>query len=280
MMVSPQAHFSPPPNPIPVPETREAIVHFEGVEKAFNSTNGPVVAVRDLNLSVYRGEILTVVGPSGCGKSTILNMTAGLFAPTNGIVRYAGDKVAGPNRKTGYMTQKDHLLPWRTVEDNISVPLEIRGWDRKKRADRVAELTQLVGLAGFEKAYPSQLSGGMRKRTALARLLAYDPETLLLDEPFAALDPQLRAKMQSELVRLCRTMSKTVIFVTHDLDEAVALGDRCAVFTPRPGTIREIVDVPLPSDRNILRLRNNETFTKLAARLWDIIVPEEEGEGH
>ncbi|SFU11593.1 ABC transporter ATP-binding protein [Mesorhizobium sp. YR577] len=278
MMVSPQASFSPPPNSVPIAETREAIVRFEGVEKAFNSTNGPVIAVRDLNLSVYRGEILTVVGPSGCGKSTILNMTAGLFAPTNGTVRYAGDKVDGPNRKTGYMTQKDHLLPWRTVEDNISVPLEIRGWDRKKRANRIAELTQLVGLAGFEKAYPSQLSGGMRKRTALARLLAYDPETLLLDEPFAALDPQLRAKMQSELVRLCRTMAKTVIFVTHDLDEAVALGDRCAVFTPRPGTIREIVDVPLPSDRNILRLRNNETFTKLAARLWDIIVPEE-GEG-
>ena len=267
--------------PVSRSETEAAVsaastaVSFKDVTKHFRSGKGTITAVRNVNLDVRRGEILTVVGPSGCGKSTILNMTAGLFLPNSGSVVYDGIPVAGPNHKTGYMTQKDHLLPWRTVEANIAVPLEIKGWSAEKRTRRVAELVELVGLTGFERSYPSQLSGGMRKRTALARLLAYDPETLLLDEPFAALDPQLRAKMQGELMRLCRSLNKTVIFVTHDLDEAVALGDRCAVFTPHPGTIHEIIDVPLPQDRNILRLRSNPDFTALVAKLWDTIVPDE-----
>lgn len=254
-------------------------VVFQGVSKTFKTADGEITAVQDVNLSVRQGEILTVVGPSGCGKSTILNMTAGLFAPTTGTVLYRNRHVQGPNHDTGYMTQKDHLLPWRTVEGNISVPLEIKGWSTNRRRDRIAELMELVGLSKFAKSYPSQLSGGMRKRTALARLLAYDPETLLLDEPFAALDPQLRARMQAELLRLCRQLDKTVIFVTHDLDEAVALGDRCAVFSPHPGTIRDIIDVPLPADRNILRLKSNKTFTDLAAHLWDMVVPDDTEQG-
>lgn len=265
-----------PPSDPPAMQRTETSVSFKNVTKKFRTAGGSITAVDGVNLDVRRGEILTVVGPSGCGKSTILNMTAGLFNPTEGTVLYAGKPVTGPNEKTGYMTQKDHLLPWRTVEANIAVPLEIKGWTASRKAERLAELVELVGLKGFEKSYPSQLSGGMRKRTALARLLAYDPETLLLDEPFAALDPQLRAKMQGELMRLCRTLKKTVIFVTHDLDEAVALGDRCAVFTPHPGSIREVIDVPLPQDRNILRLRSNPVFTGLVARLWDTIVPDED----
>lgn len=245
------------------------IVAFRGVAKSF----GPVPAVRDITLDIAQGEIVTILGPSGCGKSTLLNMAAGLFAPTAGQVAYRGQPVPCPNTAVGYMTQKDHLLPWRSVAGNIAVPLEIRGVPKAEAKERVAALIAMVGLGGFETTYPDHLSGGMRKRTALARLLAYDPETLLLDEPFAALDPQLRAGMQQELLRLCRDLGKTVLFVTHDLDEAAALGDRCVVFTGRPGTIRAIVPIPLPPDRNPMRLRGEPVFQRLTAQLWDMMAP-------
>jgi NitT/TauT family transport system ATP-binding protein len=158
-----------------------AHIVFDNVAKNF----GPLRAVEDVNLSIKRGDVVTLVGPSGCGKSTLLNMTAGLFQPTEGHVRYDGAEVTTLNRRTGYMTQNDHLLPWRTVADNIAVPLEIAGLSQRAIADRVDSLMELVGLKGFETSYPARLSGGMRKRTALAAA-AYDPETLLLDEPFAA----------------------------------------------------------------------------------------------
>ena len=177
---------------------------FDNVAKNF----GPLRAVENVNLSVRRGDVVTLVGPSGCGKSTLLNMTAGLFQPTEGHVRYDGAEVTTLNRRTGYMTQNDHLLPWRTVADNIAVPLEIAGLSQRAIADRVGGLIGLVGLKGFETSYPARLSGGMRKRTALARLLAYDPETLLLDEPFAALDAQLRLAMQVELLSISRRLGK------------------------------------------------------------------------
>ncbi|HYH42487.1 MAG TPA: ABC transporter ATP-binding protein [Burkholderiales bacterium] len=251
----------------------DPLIEFLGVGKTFEAGRGPVVAVTDITLAVTRGELVTLVGPSGCGKSTLLNMAAGLFAPTAGMVRYAGAPVDGYNLRTGYMTQNDHLLPWRDVIGNIAVPLEIRGQSKAEIRARVQSLIEMVGLTGFEKAYPSQLSGGMRKRTALARLLAYDPETLLLDEPFAALDAQLRLNMQIELLRITRRLSKTVLFVTHDLDEAVALADRIAVFTPRPGTIRKLVDSPLPAGRDLLRLRRDPDFVALTAELWDLIAP-------
>jgi NitT/TauT family transport system ATP-binding protein len=269
----------PSPAVAPTPATPPVIVSFNAVAKSFRTGTTDTPAVQGITLDVMAGEILTILGPSGCGKSTLLNMTAGLFAPTAGSVTYRGTAVTGPNTAVGYMTQKDHLLPWRTVAGNIAIPLQIRGLSKPSIRNRVAALMALVGLEGFEASYPAQLSGGMRKRTALARLLAYDPETLLLDEPFAALDPQLRAGMQLELLRLCRDLGKTVMFVTHDLDEAVALGDRCVVFTGRPGTIRAIVDVPLPRDRNPLRLRADETFIRLTASLWDMIVPSTPSDG-
>ena len=251
----------------------DGLIAFQGVGKTFQADGKTVEAVRGVDLSVARGEFITLVGPSGCGKSTLLNMTAGLFQPTVGSVTYAGAPVAGVNLSTGYMTQSDHLLPWRTVVANIQVPLEIQGTPRGEMRDKVAALIELVGLAGFERSYPSQLSGGMRKRTALARLLAYDPETLLLDEPFAALDAQLRLNMQIELLRLSRHLNKTVLFVTHDLDEAAALCDRCVVFSPRPGTIRAILDSPLGRERDLLRLRHDPRYVQMAAELWDMITP-------
>ena len=251
----------------------EPLIRFQGVGKTFGAAAGPVEAVRGIDLEVERGEFVVLVGPSGCGKSTLLNMTAGLFQPSVGTVAYDGRRVERINRHTGYMTQNDHLLPWRTVAANVQVPLEIQGKSRREMSAKVEELLHLVGLAGFEAAFPAQLSGGMRKRTALARLLAYDPETLLLDEPFAALDAQLRLAMQVELRRLSRQLDKTVLFVTHDLDEAAALSDRCVVFTKRPGSIAEIVASPLDQDRDLLRLRHDPRYTALSARLWDMVMP-------
>lgn len=242
---------------------------FDNVAKNF----GPLRAVENVNLSVRRGDVVTLVGPSGCGKSTLLNMTAGLFQPTEGHVCYDGAEVTTLNRRTGYMTQNDHLLPWRTVADNIAVPLEIAGLSQRAIADRVDSLIELVGLKGFETSYPARLSGGMRKRTALARLLAYDPETLLLDEPFAALDAQLRLAMQVELLSISRRLGKTILFVTHDLDEAVALGDTIAVFSPRPGTITKVIQSPLSRDRDLARLRHDSSYVDLTAELWDMVVP-------
>jgi NitT/TauT family transport system ATP-binding protein len=249
------------------------LVKFTDVSKTFGSGHGTVRAVENVNLEIRRGELITIVGPSGCGKSTLLNMTAGLFRPSAGAVFYDGTEVTAYNLKTGYITQNDHLLPWRDVAANIAVPMEIQGMSRSRIKRRIEELVELVGLKGFERSYPSQLSGGMRKRTALARLLAYDPETLLMDEPFAALDAQLRLNMQIELLRISRRLHKTIIFVTHDLDEAVALCDRCVVFSPRPGTIRNVVASPLPRERDLLQLRHNHDYLALTAGLWDLITP-------
>src|SRR5690606_11578065 len=243
------------------------LIRFRGVAKAF----GVLRAVQDVNLDVDRGEIMTLLGPSGCGKSTRLNMTAGLFGPTEGEIFYDGALVTGLNRKVGYMTQADHLLAWRTAKANIRLPLEIQGVDSKIAAERVKELVALVGLTGFENAYPSQLSGGMRKRVALARLLAYDPDTLLMDEPFAALDAQLRMKMQIELRSLCRRMKKTVLFVTHDVDEAVAISGKCAIFSQRPGTIKHCIPVSLDPDRDILSLRKDPEYQRITAQFFDHI---------
>jgi NitT/TauT family transport system ATP-binding protein len=188
-------------------------------------------------------------------------------------VLYRGAPLPGLNGRTGYMTQSDHLLPWRDVASTVAVPLEIRGLSRAERGRRVSELLELVGLAHFAATYPARLSGGMRKRTALARLLAYDPETLLLDEPFAALDAQLRVHLQSQLVALSRRFNKTVLFVTHDLDEAIALGDRCLVFSARPGTIVREVVIPLPRDRDMVALRTDATYRQLCGELWRQFAP-------
>jgi NitT/TauT family transport system ATP-binding protein len=251
----------------------EPLIRFRGVGKSFGSGASAVEAVRGVDLDVAPGDFVTLVGPSGCGKSTLLNMTAGLFHPTVGTVDYAGAPVNAINLRTGYMTQNDHLLPWRTVSANIQVPLEIRHTPRAEMREKVRQLIELVGLTGFEATYPAQLSGGMRKRVALARLLAYDPETLLLDEPFAALDAQLRLNMQIELLQLSRRLNKSVLFVTHDLDEAAALGDRCVVFSPRPGTVRAVLESPLPRDRDLLRLRHDRRYVEMTAMLWDMITP-------
>ncbi|MGE0797801.1 MAG: ABC transporter ATP-binding protein [Lautropia sp.] len=258
----------------PLRAVERKLVEFRDVEKRFRVAGAWNTAVEGVSLDVAQGQIVTLVGPSGCGKSTLLNMTAGLFGPSVGRVLYRGADVAGLNHRVGYMTQQDHLLPWRSVFDNIALPLEIKRMPGEARRQRAYELVRLVGLEGFERYYPAQVSGGMRKRCALARLLAYDPETLLMDEPFGALDAQMRMCLQAELLSVSRRLGKTVLFVTHDLDEAIALADRCVVFLGRPGRVAEVIDVDLPSDRDLGALRFDSRYVLLTQRLWRLMAPQ------
>jgi NitT/TauT family transport system ATP-binding protein len=230
------------------------------------------VAVRDINLEIPRGRFVSVVGPSGCGKSTLLNMTAGLFAPTVGQVLYNGKKVGTTvNTEVGYITQADNLLPWRTLRGNVLLALEIRGVPRKEREERARDAIARVGLTGFEDRFPSQLSGGMRKRAGLARTLVYEPETLLMDEPFGALDAMMRATMQADLLHLWERDQRTVIFVTHDLEEAILLADQVVVFGTKPGRIIHTEDVAFERPRDLHEIRRTPEFTAVWERLWRLI---------
>jgi NitT/TauT family transport system ATP-binding protein len=246
-------------------------IALEGAGKEFSGRGETVLALQPTTIEITREQFVALVGPSGCGKSTVLNMIAGLQMPTAGRIVYGGATVTGPNRQVGYMTQKDTLLPWRNVADNIGLALElkIRAVASSERDDRVARMIELVGLAGFERHYPGELSGGMRKRVALARSLIYEPETLLMDEPFAALDAQLRLVMHDELLRLTRLRRMTVVFVTHDLGEAITLADRVIVFTGRPGRIKTLRDIPLAHPRDAFRVRFSDVFARLHEELWN-----------
>jgi len=248
-------------------------LRFEGVSKVFATAEGskPFLAVHDVNLDVAAGRFVCLIGPSGSGKSTLLNMTAGLFNPTRGTVYHDGRPVREVNTRVGYITQQDNLLPWRTLEDNVAIALEIRGYSRAQRKQLVAETIEMVGLAGFEKHYPSQLSGGMRKRATLARTLIYSPDTLLLDEPFGALDAMLKNALQTELLRLWERDRKTVLFVTHDLDEAILLADEIVVFGTNPGRIIHIETVNFERPRSLTDIRRTPEFTEVWERLWALI---------
>lgn len=246
-------------------------IEFSGVSKSFLARGKEVPAVEDIDLTVAPGEFVALVGPSGSGKSTLLNMASGVLEPSGGQVRYDGQILAGLNRHVGYMTQKDTLFPWRTVFDNIALPLELacRNVPRSERRDRVNQMIELVGLAGFADHVPGELSGGMRKRVALARTIIYEPETLLMDEPFGALDAQLKLVMLDELQRLTRQRSITVMFVTHDLSEAISLADRIVVFSARPGRIRRVERVPLSRPRDVFRVRFQPEFNEMNEALWN-----------
>jgi NitT/TauT family transport system ATP-binding protein len=247
------------------------IIEYRRVARRFRAHQGTVTACENVNLAVREGEFLAIVGPSGCGKSTLLNMAAGLLPASAGEVIYRAAPVRGANLKVGYLTQRDTLLPWRTAEDNVAIPFELRDMGKAGRRRLAGEQLAKVGLAGFEKAYPAQLSGGMRRRVLLARTLASDPETLLMDEPFGALDAQLRLVLQDALLKLWERSGKTVLFVTHDLAEAIALADRIAIFTSRPGRIRAVETVDLPRPRDVFRIRFSPEFGALHDRLWSLM---------
>ncbi|MCE6076845.1 ABC transporter ATP-binding protein [Agrobacterium vitis] len=254
-------------------KTFDELIVFTDVTKIFKTQSGSYTAIQDVTLSVGRGEIVMLLGPSGCGKSTLLNMTAGLLQPTVGQVRYQGKEVSDLNSHVAYMTQRDHLLPWRTVAANVALPLEVTGKTSSEITEHVAELLAVVGLTDFATAYPSQLSGGMQKRCALARLLAANRETLLLDEPFGALDAQLRLSLQAELLRLCRRLDLSVLFVTHDIEEAALLGDRCIIFEGGPGKIVSDIKTPLSKDRDLLVQRLDPAYHAFTNELWTLLTP-------
>lgn len=244
------------------------MIEWRNISKWFVKSGTTVQVLDDLSLTVQAGEFLTIVGPSGCGKSTLLNITAGLMHPNKGQVYYAGEPVTEVNTRVGYITQKDNLLPWRTVRGNVALALEVKDYPGKERQELVGLYIQMVGLNGFENHYPSELSGGMRKRTTLARTLIYDPETLLMDEPFGALDAQLKLMLQDELLELWRKTKKTIVFVTHDLAEAVSLADRVVVMSARPGQVKLIQDIDLPRPRDVYRVRFSTRFSALCEQLW------------
>jgi len=257
----------------PMIELRSLTLRFEKRTHGKRRTsNVELVTVLDrMDLTVKRGEFVALLGPSGCGKSTALNTIAGLATPTSGTVLYDGEPVDGINTRVGYVTQHDSLLPWRTVQFNIELPLKIRIREKSSRERIVSELMRTMGLEGFESAFPSALSGGMRSRVMLARTLSYEPEALLMDEPFAALDVLTRRKMQDELVSLWARTSATVLYVTHDIDEALALADRIVVFSKRPAsTIGEYqLDQPRPR-----AVRSDPIYGALYGEIWEKLRPQ------
>jgi len=229
---------------------RELVLEVDGLGKTFESAQGPVEALRNLSFGVHRREFLSVVGASGCGKSTLVRILAGLETATSGAVLVDGKTVNGPGRDRGMVFQGYTLFPWLTVERNIAFGLEMSGLARPTALGHAREWIELVGLVGFEEKYPHQLSGGMRQRVAIARSLAAGPRVLLMDEPFGALDAQTRAQMQVHLLQIWKNVDITIVFITHDLDEAIFLSDRVLVLDPRPGRVREHIEVPVPRPRN------------------------------
>ncbi|MFJ5553381.1 ABC transporter ATP-binding protein [Streptomyces sp. NPDC093225] len=252
--------------------THHPKIAFDGVGKTFpRKDGGTFTALDGIDLDIAAGEFTVVVGPSGCGKSTLLDLLGGLTRPTTGQVLLDGRPVDGPGLDRGIVFQQYALLPWRTALGNVAFGLEATGVPRRERADRAREFLDLVGLAGFEDRHPHELSGGMRQRVAIARSLAYDPDVLLMDEPFAALDAQTREALQDELLRIWRRTGKTVVFITHGIEEAVYLGQRVAVLTSRPGRVKQVVPVSLGDRDEAGDLRSSPEFGRHRREIWELL---------
>ncbi len=243
-----------------------ALLEIKGLTKQFERNDVATVALREFDLEIEQGSFVTILGRSGCGKSTMLNLLSGLTRPSAGEVHYKGQKLTGPRIDIGYLTQSDTLMPWRDVQRNVEMPLELRGTEKDARRTAAADLIRRVGLKGFEKHYPRELSGGMRRRASLARMLANSPETLLLDEPFGALDAQLRSELQAELLRLWEGSGQTVIFVTHDIEEALLMGDRVVVLG-KLGRIMLDESINIPRPRDLDDTRVDPVFVELHHRM-------------
>ena len=248
------------------------MITLAGVSRTFTGRSGQVEALRGIDLEVADGEFVAVVGRSGCGKSTLLRIIAGLLPATEGKVIVAGEPVSKPRRDIAMLFQRPALLPWRTVLDNVLLPVEIFGWGKAKYRARALELLDMVGLAGFEKRLPHELSGGMQQRVSLCRSLIAEPRVLLMDEPFSALDALTREELSVELQRIHMENSSTIVFVTHSIDEAVLLADRVVVLTPRPGRIRKIVDVDIPRPRTLGRNAYLEEVARCSAELHELLM--------
>ena len=248
-----------------------ARIEIVGLTKRFLTPKGdPFTAIRDVSLTVEPGQFCAIVGPTGCGKSTTLGQVSGLEQPSAGSVRVGGQTVEGITSGVSYMFQADSLFPWKTVLANVMTGPTLTGMSKREATDLARDWLRRVGLNGFEDRFPHQLSGGMRKRVAMAAALINNPRILLMDEPFGALDVQTKAIMQTELLQLWEQLRPSVLFITHDLDEAVALSDRVAVMTSSPGSIKDVFDIDLPRPRgNIQDLRHEPHFLDLQGRIWE-----------
>ncbi|GAA5539975.1 MULTISPECIES: ABC transporter ATP-binding protein [Brucella/Ochrobactrum group] len=249
-------------------ENAQTVIDIKDLSLVFETNDGPVHALSNINLAIQRGEFVSFIGPSGCGKTTLMRVVADLEQPTSGSVSVNGMTPANArlDRSYGYVFQAAALFPWRTIEDNISLPLEIMGYSRAERQARIEKNLALVNLTGFGKKFPWQLSGGMQQRASIARALSFDPDMLLMDEPFGALDEIVRDHLNEQLLKLWAATRKTVIFVTHSIPEAVFLSTKIVVMSPRPGRIHEIIDCDLGPDRT-LDIRESEAFLKIAHRV-------------
>ncbi|WP_146586483.1 ABC transporter ATP-binding protein [Puniceibacterium confluentis] len=245
-----------------------AVISARGVDLTFQTSDGPVHALRDVSLDIGKGDFVSFIGPSGCGKTTFLRVMADLETPTAGEILVNGvtPQEARRARAYGYVFQAAGLYPWRTIGGNIRLPLEIMGYSRAEQASRVTRVLELVELAGFEKKFPWQLSGGMQQRASIARALAFDADLLLMDEPFGALDEIVRDHLNEQLLALWKRTGKTIAFVTHSIPEAVYLSTRIVVMSPRPGRITDVIDSPLPRDRP-LEIRDSPEFIEIAHRV-------------
>lgn len=229
------------------------------------------LALDNFNLKIKKGEFITIVGPSGCGKSTFLDILAGLSKPTSGEL-YIDDKlIEGADLDRGIIFQGYALFPWRTVEQNIEFGLEIKGIPKNERKEISNKFIKLVGLSNFQNRYPHELSGGMKQRVAIARALAYDPDVLLMDEPFAAVDAQTRELLQEELLNIWEDTNKTIVFITHSIEEAIFLADRVVVMTPNPGKIKEVIEINFPRPRSTVNVRMSQEFSSNRNRIWELL---------
>ncbi len=246
----------------------DEILKLNKVSLIYQSENSETQAIKDLSFSVNSCEFISIIGPSGCGKTTVLSLISGLIKPTSGSILYKGEDISKTNENIGYMLQRDELFPWRSIEKNVLLPLEIKKMNTKENREKALSLIEKYGLKEFLKSYPSMLSGGMRQRVALIRTLAPHPDLLLLDEPFSALDSQTRLKVNGDVYSIIRSEKKTAILVTHDISEAISLSDKIIVLSKRPATLlREHV---LDFDKNLtpLKRREDKRFSKLFETLW------------
>jgi NitT/TauT family transport system ATP-binding protein len=252
---------------VPAPEVKLQVI---GLSKAFRRRDDRLLVLDNVSFTVGAGEFFAIVGPSGCGKTTFLRIVQGLEAPSGGSILLSGKPLAGPGPDRGFVFQNDSLFPWRTVLRNVTFGNELQGTRRAVAENRARGIISLVGLAGFEDHYPHELSGGMRQRVNLARAINIEPDILLMDEPFASLDALTREAMQQELLRIVAETGKTVLFITHQIDEAVLLADRIAVFSARPGRLMCTLDVDLPRPRS-LQIKRSPGFQAIVDKVWNLI---------
>jgi NitT/TauT family transport system ATP-binding protein len=246
----------------------DPILVVENIVKRFETQDGVLTAVDDVSFNVAPGEFLAVIGPSGCGKSTLFNIIGGLLEGYDGRVRVGGDTVRGPHASIGMIFQEESAFPWRTVIDNVAFPLEIAGMAKAERLERARHFVDLVGLSGFERRYPSELSGGMRQRVSMARTLSSEPKILLMDEPFAALDEQTRLLLGDKVLQIQQDLQQTTLLITHNLTEAVQLSDRIVVMTYRPGKVKRVVEIKLPRPRSS-EIVGSDDFGRYVAQIWN-----------